>query len=75
MVWKSELIGSFVEVVGSKNRSLIGLAGKVIDETKYTLVIENEKRKRIMKTQVTLKIGNKTVRGISIVGHSGDRLK
>jgi len=38
--FKEELIGSLVEIIGSKNETLIGLKGKIIDETKNTLIIK-----------------------------------
>lgn len=44
-----ELIGLKVEVLESSNPSLRGLKGKVIYETKKTLVIENGRTRRIPK--------------------------
>jgi ribonuclease P protein subunit POP4 len=44
-----ELIGLKVEVVESSNPSLKGLTGRVIAETKKTLVIENGRTRRIPK--------------------------
>lgn len=44
-----ELIGLRVEVLDSSNPSLRGLKGKVIYETKKTLVIENGRTRRIPK--------------------------
>jgi len=46
-------IGSNIEIKESKNKSLIGLKGKVIDETKNMFTIETQKGiKKIIKTQV-----------------------
>ena len=39
-VVKLELIGLHIEVVKAKNSSLIGLKGKIIDETKNTITIK-----------------------------------
>lgn len=49
-----ELIGLNVKIANSSSRELIGLEGKVVDETKNLLVIETEKgEKRIPKTAST----------------------
>jgi len=51
-----ELIGLDVEVTGSADRSRIGIKGRVINETKNTLVIETGKgRKRVPKLSSTFK--------------------
>ena len=48
--FKGEPIGSLVEIVSSKNETLIGIKGKIIDETKNTLIIKQGKKiKKIMK--------------------------
>ena len=49
------LIGSVVEVKESKNKSLVGLKGKVIDETKYIIKIKDkDKIKTLIKNQVKI---------------------
>ena len=46
-----ELIGLDTKVVESTNRSLEGLEGRIVDETKNTLTIETcEKEKRVPKS-------------------------
>ncbi len=79
-ILKCELIGLAVEVVSAKNPSLNGIRGKVVDETKYTLVIETVRGvKRLIKSQVTLKMNmeGKTVEveGSALVGRSEERIK
>jgi len=76
----SELIGLILEVTRAKNKSLIGLKGRVVDETKNTLVIRtNHKEKKILKNQVILKIPVKNqmyeIDGKLLVGRSEQRLK
>jgi len=53
---KYGLIGSIIEVESSKNKTLVGIKGKVIDETKntFTLMTKNS-RKKIIKSQVKVK--------------------
>jgi ribonuclease P protein subunit POP4 len=51
---KHELIGLEVEVVESKNKSLVGLRGKVVDETRNMLTIETKKGdKKVIKSECT----------------------
>ena len=59
-----ELIGLEVEVIDSKNKSNIGIKGNILDETKHTIVVEHKnKRKRLLKNNITLKIkkNNQTI--------------
>ena len=37
------LIGSKMEVIDAKNRNLLGIAGKIVDETKNTITVETGK--------------------------------
>ena len=48
------LIGKDIEITKSKNKSLIGVKGKVIDETKNMIILDNQKK--LMKSQSTFKI-------------------
>ncbi|MBT3691533.1 ribonuclease P protein subunit [Candidatus Woesearchaeota archaeon] len=74
--FKGELIGSLVEIVSSKNETLIGIKGKIIDETKNTLIIKQGKKiKKIMKSHVILKIDDKTIEGKNIIKRPEDRIK
>ncbi|HLD02903.1 MAG TPA: ribonuclease P protein subunit [Candidatus Nanoarchaeia archaeon] len=77
---RHELIGSDAEVIRASNKSLEGLKGRIIDETKNTLVLEtNDKTRRILKKNITMKIKMKKqtiqVEGNLLVGRPEDRLK
>ena len=76
---RQELIGLDIEVIEAKNPTLIGIKGKIIDETKYTLTIKDQTIKKILKDQVTLKMNMKQkiiqVKGTSLLQRSEDRLK
>ena len=77
---RSELIGLEVEVVDAQNKSLIGLRGLIVDETKSMLSIEKEGVvKKVIKSQVTLNIlfEGRTfqIDGKVLVGRPEDRLK
>ncbi len=79
-ILKSELIGTTIKIVGSKNPSLVGEEGKIIGETKNSFkIIQKNKIKIILKDQVTLDIKFKNqiirVNGKLLVGRSEDRIK
>ena len=62
---RHELIGLNVKVHDSKNKDLIGIKGKIVDETKNMLEISTDKgTKKIIKDQAILDfdIEGKTVR-------------
>lgn len=55
---KGELIGLSVKVISSKNPANKGLQGKVVDETKNTLLIKTVKgKKRIIKQNCVFEFG------------------
>ncbi|MFH1210918.1 MAG: ribonuclease P protein subunit [archaeon] len=76
---KHELIGLEIEIVESKNKALIGLKGRITDETKNTITIDDGKERKIMKSQIKMKtaIGNKEyeIDGRILVGRPEDRIK
>jgi len=75
---RHEFIGLDVEVIKAKNQSLIGIQGKIIDETKNTFTIKGKTTKKILKAQVTLLIKMKQpmiIEGTSLLNRSEDRLK
>jgi len=78
---RHELIGLNAEVTDAKNKSSIGLKGKIVDETYKTLVLENNKgEKRVFKENTTLKIilpdkRKVAVEGTLLVARPWDRIK
>ena len=61
---KKELIGREIEVSDSKNKALIGIRGKIIDESKNMLTIKTDgMTKKIIKDQITFRIGDITIKG------------
>ena len=70
---KSELIGSQLEVIDSKNKSLIGIKGKIIDETKNMFVLDTGKK--LIKSQIKIKIQKITLNGKKLAIRPEDRLK
>ena len=80
-ILQSELIGLNAKVTKSSNRNSIGISGKVIDETRNTLVIrQNDDNKTIQKEtttfQFTLPGGTVIeVEGNALIGRPEDRVK
>ena len=75
------MIGSQIDVVDSKNPTLNGLKGTVIDETRNTLMIQiDNERKTIVKDQIKLIVVTKNdqiirTSGQNIIGRYEDRIK
>jgi len=80
-ILRHELIGLDCIVVCSSNKQLIGMKGKIIDETKNMLIIETERGKinKIPKDICTFQfdLGKKKmiVKGLKLVGKPEDRIK
>jgi len=78
---RSEMIGRNIEVTSSKNKSSIGLKGKIIDETKNTLTIKTDEgeRKTLIKSAVTIQIKKNnekiTIKGEEIQLSPEERIK
>ncbi len=70
------LIGVSVEVVSSRNPSLVGIAGEVIDETRNTLRLLTPKGVKVLvKDAVTLNIDGQVIDGDKFIGRIEERIK
>ena len=79
-ILRHELIGLDIEVAASANKSLVGIKGKIIDETRNTLRLRcGEKVLTIMKNAIVFRtsIGGRLVEidGHLIMGRPEDRIK
>jgi RNase P/RNase MRP subunit p29 len=77
---RDEFIGEQVEITASNNRQLMGLTGKIVDETRDSFKVLVNKRnfkefKMIFKKGNVFKIGGFTVPGIKIAKRPEDRIK
>ena len=71
---RHEIVGLSIKIVESKNPSLLGLKGKIIDETKNTITIQTKtSTKKIIKDQIKMEIGNKLIEGKHLVGRPHER--
>lgn len=74
-----ELIGLDAEIIQSNNKEVIGLCGKIVDETKYMFVIKTENGVKKMpkeNTEWKFSFDNKTsiIHGNLLAKRSHDRL-
>lgn len=79
-VVRHELIGKKIEITDAENKTLIGLKGEIIDETRNMLTIETKNDvKKLIKSQIKMKIKyeGKTleVNGKLLVGRPEERIK
>ena len=79
-ILQHELIGLKCKVVGSRNKSQMGIQGDVVDETMKSLVIESkEKKKRVAKAgskfRMWLPKSVVEIDGDAILARPEDRIK
>lgn len=80
-ITQDEFIGLNARIVKSSNPSYVGISGKVIDETRNTLVIRHKNQDKIIAKEVAVfhfTLGDDAVievEGKIIVGRPEDRMK
>ncbi|MFH1506417.1 MAG: ribonuclease P protein subunit [archaeon] len=74
--FREEYIGAAIQITDSKNKQLIGIQGKVLDETKNTFIIQTkDNEKTILKKDTVFSIDGKTIDGSKILKRPEDRVK
>jgi len=71
--WKKEIIGEKIIIVDSRNKSLLGMKGNVVEETKNTITLSNGKK--LLKSHITIKINGEIVEGKTLQKKPEDRIK
>jgi len=75
-ILRHELIGLEAEIIEAKNKNLVGINGRIRDETRNMIEIED---KKLIKDQIKLMIKKKgkkyEVDGRQLVGRPEDRIK
>lgn len=73
---KEELIGKKIKITESKNKSLVGIKGTVVDETKNLIFVEEGKKTRkIVKDQCVFDVEGKKIFGKDITKRPEERIK
>lgn len=71
-----ELIGQYITITESKNKSLINIKGKIVDETRNTLTIKTSKgEKKLIKNSIKFETMNGKIDGKKIIGKPENRIK
>ena len=53
-ILKSEFIGKNIKIIESQNKTLIGVKGEIVDETKNSFVVKTASgNKMLLKSQIT----------------------
>ncbi|MBS3166131.1 ribonuclease P protein subunit [Candidatus Woesearchaeota archaeon] len=77
-IYPHELIGKTIKVTDSKNKHDLEISGKVVDETKMTLVVDHKgKSKTLLKKNITfvLQGSNEEIIGKDILRRPEERIK
>ncbi len=78
-ILRHELSGLRAKIEFSKNKTLVGLEGTIVNETKNTITIKTKtKEKIISKSVVTLRIylnGSILIDGKMLIGRPEERIK
>ena len=77
-ITKQMFIGKKIAIIDAKNKTLQGLQGIIVDETKQTFMIqENQNVKRVLKEGIVLELLDTHVRinGDQIIGRPEERMK
>lgn len=74
--YPDEIIGKSIKIVESTNPDEAGIEGKVVDETKNTLVLDTKKgEKMLFKNNIKIRIGNKIIEGKKLLKRPEERIK
>ena len=70
-------MGKEIEIIGYPDASLVGRKGKVVLETKKTLIIQTDTGRKVMvmKTNLVLKSKEKVIYGGTLLGDLAYRIK
>jgi ribonuclease P protein subunit POP4 len=74
--FRDEIIGCEIKVIDALNKSLVGIRGKAVDETKNTITVETTSgEKKILKEQAKFEINGIIIDGKSLAKRPEERIK
>lgn len=80
-ILQEDFIGLDAEIIGSSNPSCVGISGRVIDETRNTLVLLQDDEEKVIVKELSVfhfKLPDGTIvriDGKAIIGRPEDRVK
>lgn len=75
MTYKTCIIGKEIEVVHSTNWCDLHIKGRVTDETRNMIQVENSEVKWLIKKNVIVLLNREKIDGKELVGRPEDRIK
>ena len=78
LTYPRELIGEMIQVVHSSQKRLEGLQGKIVDETKSTITLEQDgKNKKLLKNTITFRLQSSglIIDGKTLLRRAEERIK
>ena len=75
MTYRNCIIGKEIEVLYSTNPSDLHIRGRVVDETRHMVQVENRTMKWLIKKNVIVLLDRKKIDGKELVGRPEDRIK
>lgn len=77
-IFTAELVGEMIEVIDAKNKNNQGMKGKIVDETKMTITIQqNGKIKILLKSGIVFRLSRNSliIKGTEIMKRPEERIK
>lgn len=77
MIYAAEFIGAKIKIIDATNKSLLGIEGCIIDETKNSFKIRKNdwQEKTVLKKGTVFMINNNIIKGNDIIKRPEERVK
>jgi RNase P/RNase MRP subunit p29 len=75
MTYRKMIIGKELEVLNSTNSCDLHIKGKVVDETRSMIQVEDGEVKWLIKKNIIVLLGGQKIDGKNLIGRLEDRIK
>lgn len=75
MMYRKLMVGKHLKVVHSTNPCDLSVAGRVVDETRNMIQVEDKKVKWLIKKNVIVLVNGQKIDGKELVGRPDERIK
>ncbi len=75
MTYRNRIIGKELTVLFSTNPCDLHITGRIVDETRNMMQVENEELKWLIKKNVIVLLDGQKIDGKELIGRPGDRIK